>query len=75
MYNQKSEELVDLLVSRTTTNDRHFFRTMSAFYMGLLASMMRASLITYDRGKIPINCYALCLGPSGLGKNFAHNTL
>ena len=75
MYNQKSEELVDLLVSRTTTNDRHFFRTMSAFYMGLLASMMRASLITYDRGKIPINCYALCLGPSGLGKNFALNTL
>lgn len=75
MYHKTSEELVDLLVSRTTTDDRHFFRTMSAFYIGMLASMMRASLVTYDRGVIPINCYALCLGPSGLGKNFALNTL
>lgn len=75
MYHKTSEELTDLLVSRTTTEDRHFFRTMSAFYIGMLSSMMRASLVTYDRGKIPINCYAICLGPSGLGKNFALNTL
>lgn len=75
MYHKTSEELVDLLIARTTTEDPHFFRIMVAFYTGMLASMMRATLVTYDRGRIPINCYALCLGPSGLGKNFGLNTL
>lgn len=75
MYNETSEEIVELLIARTMTDDPHFFRTLTAFYFGMLASMMRTSVVTYDRGEIPVNCYALCLGPSGLGKNFAVNTI
>lgn len=75
MYHPLSERIVDLLVTRTSTTDRHFFRLMTAFYMGVVSSMMRAHLRTQDRGDIPINCYSACLSTSGSGKNYASNSL
>lgn len=74
-YHPTAEKLVDLLVARTTTKDRHAFRVLTTYYMGMLASLMRTELDTKDRGSIPINCYSLCLLPSGAGKNYAVNTL
>lgn len=75
MYHPLSEKIVDILVDKTSTNDRHFFRCLVAFYFSTTASMMRTNIKTHDRGTIPVNTYALLLGVSGLGKNYSSNIL
>lgn len=64
------EEIANILCTRIQNNDHHFFRTISAYFLGVIASTMRAKLHTKDRGEIPVNCYALALSPSGTGKGF-----
>lgn len=75
MYHPHSEQIVDILVNKTSSNDRHFFRVLYAFYASTLASMMRTDIVTHDRGVIPVNMYALNLAHSGYGKNYASSTL
>ena len=75
MYHARSEQIVDILAGRTGGEDRHFFRIMTAYYMSLIASMMRTEIKTHDRGTIPVNLYALALQPSGAGKTFTMTTL
>lgn len=60
------EEIVEVLCSRTQNTDRGFFRTEVAYFLGKIASTMRATLVTKDRGEIPVNVYALALATSGL---------
>ena len=62
------EEIVDVLCSKTQELDRGFFRTEVAYFLGKMASMMRATVVTKDRGEIPVNIYALALATSGFGK-------
>lgn len=62
------EELVDVLSNKTQNTDRKFFRVMTAFFLGKMASSMRATILTKDRGSIPVNLYALSLAVSGSGK-------
>lgn len=62
------EELTDVLCNRTQNTDRGFYKTMIAFFLAKMASCMRATINTKDRGKVPVNLYALCLGSSGYGK-------
>lgn len=62
------EELVDVLCNKTQNTDRNFFRVMVAFFLGKMASSMRATIDTKDRGSIPVNVYALSLATSGSGK-------
>lgn len=61
-------EIVDVLCAKTQNVDRGFFQTEAAFFLGKIASCMRASIITKDRGEIPVNVYALALATSGYGK-------
>jgi hypothetical protein len=68
-HNTALEEIVDVLCNKTQNLDRKFFRVVAAFFLTKMASAMRASMITKDRGEIPVNIYALALGPSGSGKN------
>lgn len=68
-HNTALEEIVDVLCNKTQNLDRKFFRVVAAFFLTKMASAMRASIITKDRGEIPVNVYALALGPSGSGKN------
>ena len=75
MYHAMSEKIVDILASRTGGEDRHFFRVMTAYYMSLIASMMRTDIKTHDRGIIPVNLYAVALGTSGAGKTYSMNIL
>lgn len=62
------QEIVEVLCARTQNTDQGFFRTEVAYFLGKIASIMRASIITKDRGEIPINIYALALATSGFGK-------
>jgi hypothetical protein len=62
------EEIVDVLCNKTQNTDRGFFRTEVAYFLGKLASSMRATIVTKDRGEIPVNIYALALATSGYGK-------
>jgi hypothetical protein len=62
------EEIVDVLCNKTQNLDRSFFRTELVYFFSKMASCMRATIITKDRGEIPVNMYALALAPSGSNK-------
>ena len=71
-YHPTSEQLVDVLVDKTQSDNPEFFRVLVAFYFAQVASMMRCAISTPDRGEIPVNLYAINLAPSGMGKG--HST-
>lgn len=72
-YHPTAEKLVQVLCNKTQNSNPLFFRVLVGYYMSLVASMMRATIVTHDRGDIPINLYALNLGTSGSGKGFSTN--
>ena len=51
------EEITDLLCNKTQNMDRGFFKVEVAFFLAKMAACMRASVITKDRGEIPVNLY------------------
>lgn len=65
------EEIVDILCNKTQEQDRGFFRTEVAYFLGKMASTMRATIVTKDRGELPVNIYAIALATSGFGKGFS----
>ncbi len=67
-YHPTAEKLVDILCKRTQNTNKIFFRVLVAYYFAKVASMMRAYVQTHDRGRVPINLYAINLGSSGIGK-------
>lgn len=71
-----SEKVVDVLRQRTQNTDSDsYFRAVTSFYLALMASSMRASVSTKDRGILPVNLYTLCTGSSGLGKGYSMNII
>lgn len=74
-YHPKSEEVVKVLCEKTQNNNPLFFRVQVGYYWSLLASRMRVTIDTPDRGEIPVNMYALNLSTSGSGKGFSTNIL
>ena len=74
-HNPILEELTDILCSKTQNTDREFFHAIVAHFLGKVASNMRATVETKDRGSIPVNIYSLCLSPSGTGKGYSVNIL
>lgn len=68
-------EIVEVLCNKTQNTDKGFFRTVVAYFLGKVASKMRASVVTKDRGEIPINVYALALASSGFGKGHSVNIM
>ena len=69
------EEIVDVLCNKTQNTDKGFFRTEVAYFLGKMASIMRATIVTKDRGEIPVNIYALALATSGFGKGHSVNIM
>lgn len=69
------EEIVDVLTAKTQNTDRGFFRTEVAYFLAKMASNMRATIVTKDRGEIPVNLYALALATSGFGKGHSVNIM
>lgn len=70
-YHGTTEQVVDILCTKTQNNQRLFFRVVMAYYYAQMASSMRAVIVGYDRGELPINIYALNLSPSGTGKGYS----
>ena len=69
------EKVVDLICQRTQQTDRKYFRTLVAYYFAKMASSMRATISTHDRGEIPVNLYVINLATSGFGKGHSVNIL
>lgn len=67
-HHSAMEEIVEVLCNKTQNTDKGFFRTEVAYFLGKMASSMRAHVLTKDRGEIPVNIYALALANSGYGK-------
>lgn len=69
-HHPTSELIVSLLrkTNQNTLSDG-YFRCLTTFYLGQVASTMRASVETEDRGVIPCNIYAFLLAGSGFGKS------
>lgn len=74
-FNPTSEKLVSILCSKTQNSNPLFFRVLVGYYFSLVASMMRTTIATHDRGDIPVNMYALNLSTSGSGKGFSTNIM
>lgn len=60
--------MVDVLCNKTQNTDRGFFNVEAAYFLGKMAACQRATIVTKDRGEIPVNVYALALATSGYGK-------
>ena len=67
------EEIVDVLCNKTQNTDRGFFRVEVAYFLAKMASCMGATIVTKDRGDIPVNIYAMALATSGFGKGHSVN--
>ena len=74
-YHPLSEQIVDILCKKVNSENRHYFRILTAYYLSKVASMMRCNIQTKDRGAIPVNTYVLNLMPSGAGKGHSTNIL
>ena len=74
-YHKTSEELVQILCKKTQSTSPLFFRVLVSYYFCKLAATMRANILTHDRGKIPINLYAINLATSGFGKGHSTNIM
>lgn len=61
-------DIVEVLCNKTQNTEKGFFRTEAAYFLGKMAASMRATILTKDRGEIPVNIYALALATSGYGK-------
>lgn len=69
------EQMVDVLCNKTDNIDRGFFRVEVAYFLAKMASSMRATINTKDRGQVPVNIYALALATSGFGKGHSVNII
>lgn len=69
------EEITEVLCNKTQNTDKGFFRTEVAYFLAKMASIMRATIVTKDRGEIPVNLYALALATSGFGKGHSVNIM
>lgn len=72
-FNETSAKLVEILCRKTQNPNPLFFNVLVAYYLCKVASMMRVNIDTHDRGKIPVNLYAINLAPSGQGKGHSTN--
>ena len=75
-YHPVAEEIVDILRQQTqNTRSDLYFRVLTAYFMAQMAASMRCSIVTKDRGKIPVNAYVCALMESGAGKGHSLNVL
>jgi hypothetical protein len=61
-------EIVQVLCNKIQNPDTGFFKAQVAYFLCKMASSMRATINTKDRGVIPVSLYVLALATSGFGK-------
>lgn len=74
-YFKPAEELTQYLCEKTQSTSASFFRNLVDYNLCKMASVMRISIQTHDRGVIPVNMYAIALAPSGTGKGHSTNIM
>jgi hypothetical protein len=75
-YHPTSEKIVSILRSTTqNTRSDSYFRVLTSYFLAQMASSMRCSIETKDRGTIPVNTYACALMESGAGKGHSMNVM
>lgn len=74
-YHETSEKLAQHLCAHCENNSPTFFRVITSYFLGKIASQMRASVKLHNQSTLPINLYAVDLAPSGAGKTKAMNFL
>jgi hypothetical protein len=74
-YFKPAEDLTQFLCEKTQSTSASFFRVLVDYNLCKMASVMRISIQTHDRGLIPVNMYAIALAPSGTGKGHATNIM
>ena len=62
------DEISQILSNQVRNEDVRFFRVLVAQALCVIASTMRAKVVTEHRGEIPVNGYTVALSPSGTGK-------
>lgn len=72
-HHKAIDDIVDVLCAKTQNVDKGFFRAEVAYFLSKMASCMRATIVTKDRGDIPVNLYVLALATSGFGKGHSVN--
>jgi hypothetical protein len=70
-----ADKLAQILCQKTQNTNPLFFRVLVGYYFSVMASMMRTTIITHDRGAIPVNLYAINLATSGAGKGLSTNMM
>jgi hypothetical protein len=65
------DEISEILVARTGRDARPFFRTLAVYYLGTVASCMRAKIVSPAFKEVSLNNYVVALAPSGFGKGLA----
>lgn len=65
------ESITDVIATQVRNDDKAFFRPLVAHALCVIASSMRAKVMTAHRGEIPVNGYIAALAPSGAGKGAA----
>lgn len=74
-HHRAIEEISDVLALKTNNKDKTYFRMLTAFMLGKMASCMRVQIQTRHKGKIPINTYLIALATSGFGKGASKGIL
>lgn len=74
-YHPTSEKLVKILCNKVQNDNPLFFRVVVGYYFSVLASTMRCTIATHDRGDLPVNMFALNLSTSGSGKGHSTNII
>lgn len=67
-HHEAINDIVEVLGNKTQNTDKGFFRAEAAFFISKVASNMRATIVTKDRGEVPVNTYVMALATSGFGK-------
>lgn len=74
-YHPLSEQMVDIICTKTQNVDRAFFRVEVAYYLCKMASNMHVSVKTATDNIMPVNAFALAFAESGYGKNYSQNII
>lgn len=62
------EQMVEYINAKTQNPEKNFFRMMAAYYLSKVAASLRVTVVTKDRGNIPVNSYVVALAGSGYSK-------
>ena len=75
-YHPTQEKILAILNNKMqNTENNTYHRVLASWFFAQMATSMHCSIETKDRGKLPVNMYAILTGVSGLGKTKSLNIM